>query len=206
MTIRVLLIDDHPIVRKGIAGMLANTDEIEVAGEAANGREALEAIPRVQPDVLLVDLRMPVMDGPTLIEHLRSNGNPIGILVLTTYDTDADILRATEAGANGYLLKDTSQADLIQAIKSTYAGDGWLAPSITAKLMRSMRSGDVAKLSSREMDVLSLVAKGNSNKEIAVALHVSQATVKTHLIHIFRKLNVSDRTAAVTVAMDRGIL
>ena len=206
MTIRVLLIDDHPIVRKGIAGMLANTDEIEVAGEAANGREALEAIPRVQPDVLLVDLRMPVMDGPTLIEHLRSTGNPIGILVLTTYDTDADILRATEAGANGYLLKDTSQADLIQAIKSTHAGDGWLAPSITAKLMRSMRSGDVAKLSSREMDVLSLVAKGNSNKEIAVALHVSQATVKTHLIHIFRKLDVSDRTAAVTVAMDRGIL
>lgn len=206
MTIRVMLIDDHPIVRTGIAGMLANTDGIEVVGEAANGKEALEVMPTSQPDVLLLDLRMPVMDGPTLIEHLRSSGNDIGILVLTTYDTDADILRATEAGANGYLLKDTSQAELIQAIQSTHAGDGWLAPSITAKLMRSMRSGEKMKLSTRELDVLKLVATGNSNKEIASALHVSQATVKTHLIHIFRKLDVSDRTAAVTVSMDRGIL
>lgn len=206
MTIRVMLIDDHPIVRTGIAGMLANTDGIEVVGEAGNGKEALEVMPRAQPDVLLLDLRMPVMDGPTLIEHLRSSGNDIGILVLTTYDTDADILRATEAGANGYLLKDTSQAELIQAIQSTHAGDGWLAPSITAKLMRSMRAGEKTKLSTRELDVLKLVATGNSNKEIASALHVSQATVKTHLIHIFRKLDVSDRTAAVTVSMDRGIL
>lgn len=206
MTIRVMLIDDHPIVRTGIAGMLANTGGIEVVGEAANGKEALEVMPTAQPDVLLLDLRMPVMDGPTLIEHLRSSGNDIGILVLTTYDTDADILRATEAGANGYLLKDTSQSELIQAIQSTHAGDGWLAPSITAKLMRSMRSGEKTKLSTRELDVLKLVATGNSNKEIASALHVSQATVKTHLIHIFRKLDVSDRTAAVTVSMDRGIL
>ena len=206
MSIRVMLIDDHPIVRAGIAGMLANTDGIEVVGEAANGQEALDVLARVDPTVLLVDLRMPVMDGPALIEQLRSIGNDIGILVLTTYDTDADILRATEAGANGYLLKDTSQTELIQAIRSTHAGDGWLAPAITAKLMRSMRSGDTTKLSSRELDVLKLVATGNSNKEIATELHVSQATVKTHLIHIFRKLDVSDRTAAVTVARDRGIL
>lgn len=206
MSIRVMLIDDHPIVRAGIAGMLANTDGIAVVGEAANGQEALDVLARVDPTVLLVDLRMPVMDGPALIEQLRSSGNDIGILVLTTYDTDADILRATEAGANGYLLKDTSQTELIQAIRSTHAGDGWLAPAITAKLMRSMRSGDTTKLSSRELDVLRLVATGNSNKEIAHELHVSQATVKTHLIHIFRKLDVSDRTAAVTVARDRGIL
>lgn len=206
MSIRVMLIDDHPIVRAGIAGMLANTDGIAVVGEAANGQEALDVLARVDPTVLLVDLRMPVMDGPALIEQLRSSGNDIGILVLTTYDTDADILRATEAGANGYLLKDTSQTELIQAIRSTHAGDGWLAPAITAKLMRSMRSGDTTKLSSRELDVLKLVATGNSNKEIATELHVSQATVKTHLIHIFRKLDVSDRTAAVTVARDRGIL
>lgn len=206
MSIRVMLIDDHPIVRAGIAGMLANTDGIAVVGEAANGQEALDVLARVDPTVLLVDLRMPVMDGPALIEQLRSSGNDIGILVLTTYDTDADILRATEAGANGYLLKDTSQTELIQAIRSTHAGDGWLAPAITARLMRSMRSGDTTKLSSRELDVLKLVATGNSNKEIATELHVSQATVKTHLIHIFRKLDVSDRTAAVTVARDRGIL
>lgn len=206
MTIRIVLIDDHPIVRTGIAGMLANAEGIDVVGEAANGIEALAVIERVQPDVLLVDLRMPEMDGTELISRVRATDERIGIIVLTTYDSDADILRSTEAGANGYLLKDTSRDELIAAITSTYRGEGWLAPSIAAQLMKSMRTGENTRLSSRELEVLSLVAEGNSNKEIATMLHVSQATVKTHLIHIFRKLDVSDRTAAVTVALDRGIL
>lgn len=206
MSIRVVLIDDHPIVRAGIAGMLAHTDGIEVVGEAANGREALGLIERVSPDVLLLDLRMPVMDGPELIRELRAQGNAVGILVLTTYDTDADILRATEAGANGYLLKDTSLADLIRAIEATSAGDTWLAPSVAAQVMKSLHGSGTEKLSTRELEVLRLVADGHSNKEIATELHVSPATVKTHLIHVFRKLDVNDRTAAVTVALDRGIL
>ncbi len=206
MTIRVLLVDDHPIVRAGIAGMLGQNDEIEVVGEAANGQEALNILDRLQPEVLLVDLRMPVMDGPALIKTLRDSGNSIGILVLTTYDTDADILRATEAGANGYLLKDTSLEDLVRAIRATKNGESWLAPSVAAQVMKSLRGDEFEKLSSRELEVLQLVASGNSNKEIANALHVSPATVKTHLIHIFRKLDVNDRTAAVTVALDRGIL
>lgn len=206
MTIRVMLVDDHPIVRAGIAGMIAQTDGIDVVGEAGNGREALPLIDELRPDVILLDLRMPVMDGTELIRRLRANGDTIGILVLTTYDTDADILRAIEAGANGYLLKDTSHEDLVKAIIATGDGDSWLTPSVAAQLMRSVRQPEGEHLSSREMDVLRLVAKGNSNKEIAAELHVSQATVKTHLIHIFRKLDVNDRTAAVTLAMERGII
>lgn len=206
MTIRVMLVDDHPIVRAGIAGMIAWNDGIDVVGEAGNGREALPLIDELRPDVILLDLRMPVMDGTELIRRLRANGDTIGILVLTTYDTDADILRAIEAGANGYLLKDTSHEDLVKAIIATAAGDSWLTPSVAAQLMRSVRQPEGEHLSSREMDVLRLVAKGNSNKEIAAELHVSQATVKTHLIHIFRKLDVNDRTAAVTLAMERGII
>lgn len=206
MSIRVVLVDDHPIVRAGIAGMLAQTDGIEVVGEASNGKEALTVIDNVQPDVLLTDLRMPVMDGPTLIRELRAHGSTLGILVLTTYDTDADILRATEAGASGYLLKDTSLNDLVQAIQATNAGNSWLAPTVAAQVMKSMRGSDSGKLSTRELQVLELVAEGHSNKEIASELHVSPATVKTHLIHVFRKLDVNDRTAAVTVALDRGIL
>lgn len=206
MKIRVMLVDDHPLVRTGIAGMLANADEIEIVGEAANGKEALQVLVATQPDVILLDLRMPEMDGPELIRHLRSEGNNIGILVLTTYDTDADILRATEAGANGYLLKDTSRDELIGAIRATHAGDGWLTPTIAAQLMRTVRQGEIEQLSSRELQVLKHVAKGLSNKEIASELHVSQATVKTHLLHIFRKLDVNDRTAAVTMAMERGII
>lgn len=206
MTIRVMLVDDHPIVRAGIAGMLAQTDGLEVVGEASNGHEALSLIASSSPDVLLLDLRMPVMDGPELIRVLREQGNQVGVLVLTTYDTDADILRAIEAGANGYLLKDTSLNDLVQAIRATHAGDSWLSPSVATQVMKSMRAPEIGRLSSRELDVLRLVADGLSNKEIAVELSVSPATVKTHLIHVFRKLDVNDRTAAVTVALDRGIL
>lgn len=206
MTIRVVLIDDHAVVRAGIIGMLAGFDDLSVVGEASNGQEGLALIERVAPDVVLLDLRMPVMDGPTLIQALRERGNTIGILVLTTYDTDADILRAIEAGANGYLLKDTTRDELISAIRATHNGNSWLTPSVASQLMSRLQRGPQEKLSERELDVLKLVAKGNSNKEIAEQLHVSQATVKTHLVHIYRKLDVNDRTSAVTTALDRGLI
>lgn len=204
--IRVFLVDDHTIVRTGIVGMLADAPGMVVVGEASNGAEALSLIPSLDPHVVLMDLRMPGMDGPATIAHLRASGDVRGILVLTTYDADTDIVRAIESGANGYLLKDTSRDELVRAIMAVDRGESWLTPSVAARLMNQLRvpSGDV--LSERELDVLRLVAKGQSNKEIAGAIHISQATVKTHLIHIFRKLDVNDRTAAVTVAIERGII
>jgi DNA-binding NarL/FixJ family response regulator len=204
--IQVLLVDDHAIVRTGISGMLAGVPGIEIVGEAANGLEALNAVRTLAPDVVLMDLRMPVMDGPETIQAMRQQGLSPGILVLTTYDSDADILRAIEAGANGYLLKDTSQGELVQAIEATARGSSWLAPNIAATVMRQMQGQTADKLSDRELEVLRRVAKGKSNKEIASEMHISQATVKTHLIHIYRKLEVNDRTAAVTVALERGII
>jgi DNA-binding NarL/FixJ family response regulator len=204
--IRLFLVDDHTIVRTGIAGMLADVPGIEVIGEAGDGIAAIEGIRRHDPDVVLMDLRMPRLDGPSTIARLRASGDTRGILVITTYDTDADILRAIEAGANGYLLKDASHAELVEAIRATAAGSSWLAPSVATRLMRQVRAPGSDALSERELEVLARVAKGMSNKEIAAQMHISQATVKTHLIHIFRKLDVNDRTAAVTVAIERGLI
>lgn len=204
--VRVLIVDDHSIVRTGIAGMLAEDPTIEVIGEAANGQEAMTQIASFAPDVVLMDLRMPEMDGTEAIATLRRAGNTTGILVLTTYDSDTDILRAIESGANGYLLKDTSREELIQAIEATARGETWLTPAIASRVLRQMQQPASGTLSDREIEVLRLVAKGSSNKEIAERIHVSLATVKTHLIHIFRKLDVNDRTAAVTIALERGII
>lgn len=206
MTVRTLLVDDHAIVRTGIAGMLASSADIEVVGEVSNGRAALNAIAALAPDVVVMDLRMPELDGQSTIRHLREGGNQIGILVLTTYDSDADILRAIEAGANGYLLKDASRDDLVQAIKAVAAGSTWLAPSVARTVMKELQRPDSERLSRREVEVLQLVAKGLSNKEIAAHIHIGQATVKSHLIHIFRKLDVNDRTAAVTAGLERGLI
>lgn len=204
--VRVYLVDDHAIVRTGIAGMLADVPGIEVIGEAGDGLAALTGIAEHDPDVVLMDLRMPRLDGPSTIARLRESGDMRGILVLTTYDTDADIVRAIESGANGYLLKDASRDELVQAIQAVSRGESWLTPSVATRLMGQMRKPATDALSERELDVLRLVAKGHSNKEIAARMHISQATVKTHLIHIFRKLDVNDRTAAVTVALERGII
>ena len=204
--IRVLIVDDHAIVRTGIAGMLADLDDVAVTGQAADGAAALKAVAEHQPDVVLIDLRMPVMDGPSAIREMRSQGIDIGILVLTTYDTDTDILRAIEAGANGYLLKDTTREELVQALHATARRESWLTPAVASRVMNRMRTPTGDSLSEREIDVLRRVAKGLSNKEIAVDMHISQATVKTHLIHIFRKLDVNDRTSAVTLALERGII
>jgi len=204
--IRVLLVDDHTIVRTGIAGMLAETSSVTVVGEAANGEEALRQVSVLEPDVVLMDLRMPGLDGASAIAQLRAQGDRRGILVLTTYDTDADIVRAVEAGANGYLLKDASRDELIQAIEAVSRGESWLAPSVASRVMGHLRKPGADALSDRELEVLRRVARGRSNKEIAGEMHISQATVKTHLIHIYRKLDVNDRTAAVTAALERGLI
>lgn len=209
-TVRVLIVDDHPVVREGLAGMLAGktagTLHIEVAGEAEDGQEALERYRLLRPDVVLMDLRMPGMDGVQAIEQIRAEAPEARILVLTTYDSDADILRAVEAGASGYLLKDAPRRELFRAIEKVAQGESVLAPTVASRLMQRMRAPAEEALSAREIEVLQLVAKGKSNREIGKALHISTATVKTHLVRIFDKLGVTDRTAAVTVALERGIM
>jgi DNA-binding NarL/FixJ family response regulator len=204
--IRILIIDDHPVVREGLAGMLAGQPDFVVAGEAKDGAEAVEMDARLLPDVLLMDLRMPGMDGVAAIEAIRGKRPSANILVLTTYDSDADIVRAIEAGATGYLLKDTPREELFRAIRATAKGESVLATAVAARLMTRMRAPAEENLSAREIEVLQLVYKGASNREIGKALHISTATVKTHLIHIYGKLGVDDRTSAVTVALERGIL
>jgi DNA-binding NarL/FixJ family response regulator len=201
--IRVLLVDDHPVVRSGLAGLLGGEPDIEVVGEASDGREGVELAAVLGPDVVLMDLRMPVMDGVEATAHIVATDGP-KVLVLTTYDTDADILRAVEAGATGYLLKDTPRDALVDAVRAASRGETVLAPPLAAKLMRQVRSND--QLTAREVEVLALVSRGMSNGDIAKELFIGEATVKTHLLHVFDKLGVSDRTAAVTTAMRAGIL
>lgn len=204
--VELLIVDDHPIVRAGFEGMLAGKPDLEVVGEAENGEEAVRLAERLRPDVVLMDLRMPVMDGVEATSRIKDGLPHTNVLVLTTYDSDADILRAIEAGATGYLLKDTPREELFRAIRAAARGEPVLAPSVTARLMQRARTPTGMDLSGREIEVLELVARGGSNKELARELHLSEATVKSHLIHIFDKLGVADRTAAVTVALERGIL
>jgi DNA-binding NarL/FixJ family response regulator len=204
--IRVLIADDHPIVRAGLLDVLSSRPDFEVVGEATTGTEAVALASRLHPDVVLMDLRMPEMDGVTAIAKIKAEHPDVNILVVTTYDSDADILPAIEKGATGYLLKDTPRKELFEAIHAAAEGKLLLAPNVAARLMERMRGPAEEALSSRELDVLKLVAKGASNKEIASQLYISEATVKSHLIHIYGKLNVADRTAAVTLALERGIL
>jgi DNA-binding NarL/FixJ family response regulator len=203
--IRILIVDDHPVVREGLAGMLAGQPDFELAGMAGDGETAVQLALTLQPDVTLMDLQMPVLDGVGAIEAIKQQQPQANILVLTTYDSDADIVRAIEAGATGYLLKDTPRNDLFQAIRAAARGDSVLAPAVAARLMTRMRAPAEERLSAREIEVLQLVARGTGNKEIGKALHISTATVKTHLIHIYGKLGVDNRTAAVTVALEKGI-
>ena len=204
--IHLVIADDHLVVRDGLRGMLESQPDFEVVGEASNGEEAVQLASSLKPEVVLMDLRMPVMDGVTAIRQIKDNQPGVQVLVLTTYDSDADILPAIQAGATGYLLKDASREELYSAVRATANGESVLAPGVAARLLGRMRAPAEEHLSSRELEVLELVAEGNSNSEIASGLHISQATVKSHLIHIFGKLGVSDRTAAVTVALKRGIL
>ena len=204
--IRIVLADDHPVVREGLRGMLVGQEDFTVVGEADNGREAVTLAAQLLPDVILMDLRMPEMDGVGAIEAMRERGLTTHVLVLTTYDSDADIVRAVEAGATGYLLKDAPRQDLFRAVRAAARGETVLAPAVAARLLGRMRTPAEETLTEREIEVLQLVARGNSNAEIGKTLHISQATVKTHLVHIFAKLDVSDRTAAVTAAVTRGII
>ncbi|MBA2512168.1 MAG: response regulator transcription factor [Rubrobacteraceae bacterium] len=194
------------MVRAGFEGILAGNPGFEVVGEAGDGREGVEMARRLRPDVVLIDLRMPEMEGVEAIGKIKAERPETQVLVLTTYDSDADILRAIEAGATGYLLKDAPREELFRAIMAASRGEPVLAPSVTARLMKRAQAPAGSTLSDREVEVLGLVARGASNREIARGLHLSEATVKTHLIHVFNKLDVDDRTAAVTTALEKGIL
>ncbi len=206
MTIRLLIADDHPVVRDGLRGMLASEADFEVVGEAASGAEAVLLTERERPDVVLMDLQMPGVDGATATAEITERFPDTRVLVLTTYDTDADILRAVEAGATGYLLKDAPRERLFPAIRSAARGETVLAPTVATRLVNRMRVPAEEALTSREIEVLELVAKGSSNADVAASLFISEATVKTHLLHIFGKLGVDDRTAAVVSALERGII
>jgi DNA-binding NarL/FixJ family response regulator len=204
--IRLLIVDDHPVVRDGLRGMLTGDDEFEVVGEAADGAEALTLAEALRPDVVLMDLRMPGVDGVRAIGALRERGVPARVLVLTTYDTDSDVLPAIEAGATGYLLKDTPREELFRAVRAAARGEAVLSPSVATRLLGQVRAPAREPLSQRELEVLGLIAKGSTNREAAVHLFISEATVKTHLLHIYAKLGVKDRAAAVAVAFERGLL
>lgn len=208
--IRLLIVDDHPVVRDGLSGICRSDPGLEVAGEAGNGAEAVIQAERLRPDVILMDLRMPVMDGVTAIRELAGRGVAARVLVLTTYDTDRDVLPAIEAGATGYLLKDAPRAELLRAVRAAATGQAVLSPAVAARLMHQVRgpgtAGASEPLSQREIEVLELVAAGTTNREIAAKLFISEATVKTHLLHLYRKLGVTDRAAAVAAAFHHGLL
>jgi DNA-binding NarL/FixJ family response regulator len=205
-TTRVLLVDDHPVVREGLRGMINAEGDLTVVGEAGSGAEAVALAESLCPDVILMDLRMPDVDGVTATERILAASPSIRIVVVTTYESDADILRAVEAGAAGYLLKDASRLELADAVRDAARGKTVLAPSVADRLVQFVRQPAAVSLSSREVEVLGLVAKGNTNADIGRVLHISEATVKTHLLRAFNKLDVSDRTAAVTTAMALGLL
>jgi DNA-binding NarL/FixJ family response regulator len=204
--ISLVIVDDHPVVRDGLRGMFANDPQFTVLGEAGTGIEAVTVAVAVHPDVILMDLRMPEMNGVTAIAALRERGVTARVLVLTTFDTDSDVLPAIEAGATGYLLKDAPRDELFRAVRAAARGESVLAPSVATRLMGQLRSPTREPLSQRELEVLGLIARGSTNREAARHLFISEATVKTHLLHIYAKLEVRDRASAVAAAFERGLL
>jgi DNA-binding NarL/FixJ family response regulator len=208
--IRVMIVDDHPVVRNGLIGMFDGEAGFEVVGDAGDGAEAVRRAGALAPDVILMDLRMPEMDGVTAISTLAAAGSPARVLVLTTYDTDSDVLSAIDAGATGYLLKDAPPAELFRAVRSAASGEAVLSPAVATRVVGQMRAPAPVPagepISARELEVLELVARGASNRDAAARLFISEATVKTHLMHIYSKLGVNDRAAAVAEAFDRGLL
>ena len=204
--IKLLIADDHPVVRDGLSGMFAADPGFTVLGEATDGAEAVRMAAALAPDVILMDLRMPGMDGLTAITELTKRGIDARVLVLTTYDTDSYVLPAIEAGATGYLLKDAPRAELLRAVRAAAAGQSVLSPTVASRLMTRVRTPGAEPLSKRELEVLELVAAGTTNRESAAKLFISEATVKTHLLNIYGKLGVSDRAAAVAEAFKRGLL
>lgn len=203
--IRVVVADDHPIVRSGIVALLQTADDVEVVGEASTGEEAVELAVAARPDVVLMDLRMPGINGDEATARILRALPHSRVLILTTYESDDSILTAIEAGASGYLLKAAPQEEILAGLRAVARGEVALAPRIAALLVQRVKT-PAPTLSPRERQVLALVADGNSNPTIAAALFVSEATVKTHLLHAFEKLGVSDRTRAVTRAMELGLL
>ena len=204
--IRVLIVDDHPVVRDGLRGVLDGEPDMQVVGEAGHGAEALARVRAVPVDVVLMDLRMPMMGGVETIGELRRVAPEVRVLVLTTYDTDRDVLPAIEAGATGYLLKDTPREELLRAVRAAYRGEAVLSPAVAGRLMGQVRAPAQDTLSARELEVLRLVAAGSTNRETAKRLFISEATVKTHLLHIYAKLEVRDRASAVAAGYQRGLL
>lgn len=206
MTVRVLVVDDHPVVRAGLVMVLGIDADIEVVGEAGDGREAIDRVAELAPDVVLTDLQMPEVDGVGVAQQLASTEDGPRVLILTTYDTDRSIVAAVEAGAAGYLLKDTPADEIIAAVKSVAAGHSVLPGPIAEKLAAKLSEPALPELTDREVEVLACVARGSSNAATAKELFISVATVKTHLIHVFQKLQVDDRTGAVTKAIQLGII
>ncbi|MFE6844316.1 response regulator [Streptomyces sp. NPDC057686] len=208
--IRILLADDHPVVREGLRGMLSAEPDLEVVAEASNGPQAEALAAELLPgglDLILMDLRMPGGDGVESIARITAAGLPVRVVVLTTYENDRDILRAVEAGAAGYLLKDMARAELAEAVRAAVRGETVLAPSVAGRLVDRLRTRpERPRLSDREVAVLRLVSEGATNAEIGRRLFVAESTVKTHLLRIFGKLEVTDRTAAVTTAMRHDLL
>jgi len=204
--IRILLVDDHPVVRHGLRGMLEAEPDLTVVGEASSGAEGVEQTLALRPEIVLMDLRMPGGDGVTATEQILARAPGTRVMVLTTYDTDRDILRAIEAGACGYLLKDAAPAELADAVRAAARGETVLAPSVASTLVRQVRRPAPPALSAREIEVLRLVGQGLTNADIGRRLFIAEATVKTHLLRVFNKLDVADRTAAVTTAMQHNLL
>jgi DNA-binding NarL/FixJ family response regulator len=204
--ISVLIVDDHPVVRFGLRGMLDGQPEFEVVGEAEEGDEAVRLAEQLSPSVVLMDLRMPGLSGVAATSQIKERKPDAHVLVLTTSDSGADILRAIEAGATGYILKDAPREELFRAVRAAAQGKSLLAPDVAAHLMERVRWSSEETLSGREVEVLELVAQGMSNREIAGRLWISEATVKSHLLHIYDKLGTSDRASTVAKAMKRGIL
>jgi two-component system NarL family response regulator len=201
--IRVLIADDHVTVREGLVAMIGRQSDMIVAGEAANGRDAVELWRKHRPDVTLLDLRMPVLDGVGAIDEIRRQDASARVIMLTTFDTDADIAKAITAGAKGYLLKDAQREELLECIRKVHAGETCIPPALVAKLAAGLSN---QALTGRELDVLTLLARGKSNKEIGRNLYISETTVKSHLRNIFTKLNVLSRTEAITAANRRGLI
>ena len=212
--IKILIVDDHEMVRNGLSVMMEREEDFTVVGEAQNGKEAVELVSKLRPDVVLMDLRMPEMDGVEAMRQIRAKHDDVKFLVLTTYDTDEYIFDAIEAGAKGYLLKDASREELFRAVRTVNRGESLIEPTVISRVLdrltelshRAAQGPDHLALSEREVEVLQLMARGSANKQIAGDLSISESTVKTHVANIFQKLEVSHRTEAVTKAMSQGII
>ena len=210
--IKVLIVDDHTVVRDGLTIMLGREKDFAVVGEATDGLEAVERARDLRPDVILMDLRMPQLDGVEAMRRIREENAEVKFIVLTTYDSDEYIFHAIEAGAKGYLLNDATREELFRAVRAVHGGESLVQPGVAARVLdrfaqlsrEATPGADV--LSEREMEVLRLMAKGAPNKEIAAVLSISESTAKTHVANIFQKLEVKDRTEAVTQAIQRGII